>query len=313
MTRRNGRLGLGFLLLVSGALLLGGCEEEDVASFFGGADVTATKTETLELGFEEPLFLDLETANGAVMVRGAADVQTLSMIVTLRNRGKTPEEAEDRVNRIVYRIEQDGPRIGVIYRASEQASDVRRHGSVAFDILAPIEARVEIDTSNGSIHVHSINGALRLGTSNGAVDVSDSSGTLVAETSNGRIEVVRFAGDLDLVTSNGELRLDQIAGRFDARTSNGNVYYAGTPSATSRLRTSNGTITVRVPLTASIAFDAATTNAQIRSSLPLVGDMQGNEWRAQLNPPATATLELQTSNGPIRIEGETSAPSPGAP
>jgi len=232
-----------------------------------------------------------------------AGIQTVSATVTLRNRGKTLDEAQDRLDRIVYRAEQAGSRVSLQYRSSEQASDVRRYGSVGFDVLVPVGTRVEADTSNGAISVQAVDGTIRLGTSNGAIDVYDSSGALSAETSNGRIEVVRFTGDVQLATSNGELWLEQLAGTVDAATSNGSIYYAGTPSAASRLRTSNGSVTVRVPLDAAIAFDAATTNAQIRSSLPLLGDTQGDEWSAVLNPPAAVTFELRTSNGTIRIEG----------
>jgi DUF4097 and DUF4098 domain-containing protein YvlB len=152
--------------------------------------------------------------------------------------------------------------------------------------------------------VEDIQGTILLDTSNGAIDVYDSSGTLTADTSNGRIEVVRFVGDLRLDTSNGEMWLEQVAGTVSAETSNGSVHYTGTPTVgANRIRTSNGSVTVRVPLDASIAFNASTSSGKIRSSLALAGDTEGDEWSAQLNPPANVTLDLRTSNGTIRIEG----------
>ena len=38
-------------------------------------------------------------------------------------------------------------------------------------------------------------------------------------------------------------------------------------------------------------------------ALPLVGDTQGDDWSASLNPPADLTFDLRTSNGSIAIEG----------
>jgi hypothetical protein len=37
--------------------------------------------------------------------------------------------------------------------------------------------------------------------------------------------------------------------------------------------------------------------------LPLVGDTDGQDWSAALNPPASGTLRLTTSNGQIGIHG----------
>ena len=68
------------------------------------------------------------------------------------------------------------------------------------------------------------------------------------------------------------------------------------------MRTSNGSITVRIPAEASIAFDVDAKEGSIRSSLPLTGDTQGDHWEATLNPPATTAMSLRTSNGAIRID-----------
>ncbi|UCF09872.1 MAG: hypothetical protein JSW65_07390, partial [Candidatus Bipolaricaulota bacterium] len=91
----------------------------------------------------------------------------------------------------------------------------------------------------------------------------------------------------------------------DVETSNGGVYYTGVPSGEGNaLRTSNGSITVRIPADAAIRFDASTSRGSIRTTLPLSGDVEGDEWSAALNAPATTTMSLRTSNGTIRIEAQ---------
>ena len=49
--------------------------------------------------------------------------------------------------------------------------------------------------------------------------------------------------------------------------------------------------------------DASTSSGRIRSSLALVGDTEGDDWNAELNPPMDTAFTLRTSNGTIRIEG----------
>ena len=289
--------------LAAAAILLTGCEEEDVGLFTSN-NVSATKVESFGLEFEAPLSLDVETSNGSVSIRGVADVQSASVTVTLRSRGQTLAEAQDRVDRIVYQADVSGSRIDLKYLSGAQDADVRRHSGVDFDVTVPVDTQVEVDTSNGAIDVESIDGTLVLDTSNGAIDVYDGSGTLIADTSNGRIDVAVFSGDLQLDTSNGDIRVDDFSGTIDAETSNGSIDYDGTPTGGgNRLRTSNGSVTVRVPRDASIGFDVTTSTGRIRSSLPLIGDTEGDDWNATLNPPADLTFDLRTSNGSIRIDG----------
>jgi len=296
-----------FGVVAASLFLLVACEEEDIgiAVTVDSAKVTATGSEMVEMVIEAPLSLFVETSNGDVNIVGKPGIQTASVVATKWSRGATLEEARDRLDRLVVRIEQEGSDLRLVYRASEQESDVRRYSGVDFDVIVPTEARVSVDTSNGTIDVTAIHGTLTLDTSNGAIDVRRCEGTLSADTSNGRIDVVSFAGDIRADTSNGEVRIENVVGLVDAETSNGSIRYEGAPAdgMTNRLRTSNGSITVRVPFDASIAFDVRTSGGRIRSDLPLVGDTEGDDWSATLNPPATSRLDLRTSNGSVRIEG----------
>jgi len=299
-------LGVGLVALIALPFFLSGCEEEDVGAAFrgNGTNVSASEAETLAMAFEVPLILTVDTSNGGVTVKGVEGIQTASVTITRRSRGETLAEAQERVARLVVHAEQAGNRITLRYCSIEQEADVRRHSGVDFDVLVPVDARVQVDTSNGAIVVEGIDGTIALDTSNGAIDVYDSMGDLTADTSNGRIEVVRFVGDLRLDTSNGEVWIEDVTGTVSADTSNGSVHYSGTPTAgRNRIDTSNGSVTVRVPMDASIAFEVDVGTGRIRSSLPLVGDTEGDEWSAQLNPPAELTFDLRASNGTIRIEG----------
>ena len=69
------------------------------------------------------------------------------------------------------------------------------------------------------------------------------------------------------------------------------------------MSTSNGRIDLALRSDASLIIEASTSNASISTDLPLIGDTEGKEWSAVLNPPATGTLTLQTSNGQIEILG----------
>jgi DUF4097 and DUF4098 domain-containing protein YvlB len=279
---------LGLLLC---AILLAGCE-------------TATESTTHVVPVATPLTVDLRSSNGALTLRGEPGIQSATLVVTRRSRGDSLKKAEERLSRIDIHIATPDGKLEVWYDSREQDADVRRFSGVEFELVVPQESAVNARTSNGDISVESIDGPLDLDTSNGAIDVFDARGSLSADTSNGGIQVMGFEGDVHADTSNGEVRVERVVGSVDAATSNGNITFLGAPppGSSHNLETSNGSVDVRVPDGSSIHFDAVTSSGTIQSSLPLTGDTEGDDWSADLNPPADIQFNLSTSNGTIRID-----------
>lgn len=295
--KRKAILLLGLLTLVGVALALGGCMELPLYE----------ATQTLEGSFDVTGAVDLDvfTSNAQVTVLGVEGQTSVEVIATLRSRGGSLIEAANRVAQIAVEMIHDGNHVVLSYDASAHSWDVRRYSSVDFEITVPPTVDVGVDTSNGRIEISEVIGILQLDTSNGAIDVSDAVGELDASTSNGTIAVDTFEGILDLNTSNGRIEMDDVVGVIDAQTSNGQIEFSGTLSngLDHRMTTSNGRIDVTLPADSSLIIEARTSNASISTNLLLIGDTAGNEWNAVLNPPATGTLTLETSNGGIEIHG----------
>ncbi|MDD5646696.1 MAG: DUF4097 family beta strand repeat-containing protein [Candidatus Bipolaricaulis sp.] len=288
-------------VLVAAAFVLAGstgCELEDIL----GPRVESSLVRTASFVVVGDPAIDVESANGAISLHGVEGQSDVEVRMTLRSRGTTLEQANDRLGRIVVHAEQEGGRIVLRYVASQQDADVRRTSGVEFDVTLPSTAEICAETSNGAIRVAAIRGAVDLATSNGAVVVEDFAGGVSASTSNGEIVVTRGEGVLRLKTSNGRIRIGEMAGAVDAETSNGEIAFSGRlADGSHRLRSSNGRIIVRVPEAVPLHIVAHTHNAAITSSLPLIGDVEGRAWDAVLNPPATATLTIETSNGEIHL------------
>ena len=291
---------LAILPVIAAALLtFVGCDDD-----WRTPAVRSTRQEEATFVVGGSAVLDIESSNGEILVHGVEGAEEVHVIATLSTRGDTLEEAEERLDEIVYHMTQEGEIVHLRYRASEQESDIRRYSGVSFDVAVPTETRVDAETSNGAMTIEAVSGRLTLDTSNGAIEVRDVVGDVFADTSNGAIEVERVQGVLRLDTSNGAIEIIDVAATIDADTSNGRIEFAGALVGDShRMETSNGRIEVAVPVDASLTIDARTSNATISTDLPLEGDTEGESWTAVLNPPATATLTLRTSNGSIRIEG----------
>ncbi len=286
--------------VVAGAGLFGlaAC---DLGGVVGGR-FEGMRTETAAFPTSGIPMLEVESSNGAVTVRGVPGQTDVRVTATLRSRGGSQSEANDHATALTIHMEQQGGRVMLAYRETEQTSDLRRYSGVAFDVTTPGMADVNAQTSNGAVSVSALQGRFDLRTSNGVIDTADVVGELTANTSNGRISVERCQGVLDLTTSNGEISMVDVSAALAATTSNGRIGFSGTIIGdTNSLVTSNGRIEVAVAATASVEFRATTTSGSISSTLPLVGDTQGKEWLAALNPPTRAQVSLETSNGGIDI------------
>ncbi|UCF10663.1 MAG: DUF4097 family beta strand repeat protein [Candidatus Bipolaricaulota bacterium] len=262
----------------------------------------ATRVEQATFAVSGRVDLDVLTSNGQVTVHGVPGATSVDVTATLTSRGNTEAAASSRVRQIEIHMTQTGDRVALVYRAQEQPSAVRSNSGVSFVVTVPVLADVELTTSNGAIEVTGIEGTVGASTSNGRITASSIAGALAADTSNGRIDIDAVHGTITLETSNGAIAMDDVQGAVQAETSNGAIHFAGTFAGDAhRLETSSGLIEVLVHPTASLHFDARTSNGSITATLPLAGDISGDEWSAELNPPATTRVTLRTSNGAITI------------
>ena len=280
---------LSVVLALAALTAVTACTPEDIEVWVEAHSLAESAVATKNVSFpisEAPTVVGAVSANGKITVRGTEGIDQVSVTATLRSRGDTVEEANDRVGRIIIHMTDDNGRITLRYDGSEQAEDVRKYSGVDFLVIVPVRADVNLTTSNGRIEVMGV------------------VGSVAADTSNGQIAVTGCQGEFRLDTSNGEIRMQDVEATVDAETSNGRVFFSGRLlPGTHRMRTSNGEIQVTIPRDLSLLVNADTSNGSIRSSLPFVGDTQGRSWSALLNPPITSTLTLKTSNGAISIDG----------
>ncbi|MCX6096104.1 MAG: DUF4097 family beta strand repeat-containing protein [Candidatus Bipolaricaulota bacterium] len=297
--RKFERIGL-MILVAAGALLLLGCDLEDLEA----PRVESTNTEQSTFAVAGRTTLVIETTNGDVTVQGVTGQTQVQVTTTLRSRGDTLAEANRRLGQLTVVRAQEGDRITLRYRADDQPEDVRRSSAVDFAVTVPLDTDASVAGTNGKLTAESLRGTLALETTNGEVTLSNVAGSVTARTINGSVDVRSSQGALRLETTNGEVRMAAVEASVDVETTNGSVHFAGRLVGTSHsMRTTNGSVTVAIQRESPLLIDARTsTIGSIRTDLPLVGDTEGKAWSATLNPPATATLTLRTTNGAIRIE-----------
>jgi DUF4097 and DUF4098 domain-containing protein YvlB len=190
--------------------------------------------------------------------------------------------------RVKYDVSQMGNTVTVDVQTSKQWG---LFGSAGVDvsITAPAKTNVVLNTSNGFIELHGLEGAGSLKSSNGEIALDNMIGNFDGGTSNGLIEANAVEGSVILKTSNGKIDLRDVHGEFDIESSNGSVFFRGnmTAGGSNRLVTSNG--------------DAETSNGEVSSELPIVATVAKKNRLVGKIGDGEADLYIRTSNGDITI------------
>ncbi|MHC5028442.1 MAG: DUF4097 family beta strand repeat-containing protein [Planctomycetota bacterium] len=106
-------------------------------------------------------------------------------------------------------------------------------------------------------------------------------------TSNGRIRANGLSGELSATTSNGPVVVEDHDGPADVHTSNGRIEVTGHKGA-ANLNTSNGAVQVRL---------------HADSPGPLTVRSSNGSIRAAVGPAFGGTIDCDTSNGRIHVDG----------
>jgi len=285
-------------LLTACLALVAGCTASR-PDLFG---VGASRQETLSFDVSGRPTLEIDTAYGEVTVVGVEGQTEILVEATFTSRGEHPESAAEHVERVRLFTEQDGDRVILQYRASDQDRDIRRYSGIGFSITTPPDADVEIETRLRPVTVENIRGDVVIETSRDSVTAHDVSGSLAATTTDGLIEVVGASGDLTLRTTMSNIHLREIRGTVDAATTYSAIRFSGTfEGQGNRLKSKHGLLEVKVSADAKLDVTARTLHGTISSALPVTGEQETERWEVTLGGPSDNDLELITDNAAIRI------------
>lgn len=156
---------------------------------------------------------------GSIRVSGESR-RDLQVRVRVQTWGNDRAEAETIAREVIVHSD-DG------LRAEGPSQDSRAGWSVSYDVLAPREIDLSLETENGGISVADIRGDLALEAHNGGISVDGVAGNVRGRTTNGGVDATlsgrKWEGaGLDLQTTNGGVRL-RVPGDYSARLETGTV------------------------------------------------------------------------------------------
>ena len=184
--------------------------------------------------------LNVNSAIGAVQVRGGAQANVTYTIKKRVNRSTEEAARRDMANFVVTAAKHGE---GVYIEADWPRSRSGRINA-EFYVNVPKETSwVKIQTLGGSVGVNNIAGKVVAQTAGGGITLDDIGGAASANTMGGSIDVGHIGGDASLETAGGGIRIGSVGGHIAASTSGGSIQI-GTGSQGITVESAGGSISV---------------------------------------------------------------------
>ncbi len=176
--------------------------------------------------------LRLETDTGNVVIHTGATDQV---------RYRVHVETDASPNLLdQFRLRAQGTSGGILITGRIPDANARAHLWLSYDVTAPRDFRIDVNTAAGNIQVDDTTGAVVLDTRGGNITigraasahllsggghiiVGDITGDLHAETVGGHISAANIGGDAALITGGGHVHAGTIAGVAQISTGGGNI------------------------------------------------------------------------------------------
>jgi DUF4097 and DUF4098 domain-containing protein YvlB len=192
------------------------------------------------------------------------------------------------------------------------------------EVHMPRNADLQIDSSDGSIDVSSVNGNITVHTNDGAVKAAQLAGKIDLTTNDGSVTVDALKGEIRLHSGDGAISGGGLDGKCEASTKDGQIHLAGRFDALSlrssdgavsasaasgsrmstgwEIQTSDGSVEVALPTDLRANLDASTGDGHISIGLPVTvqGDLSKTHVQGTLNG-GGPVLRIHTGDGSIHL------------
>ena len=251
-----------------------------VAALAGGSAFADDWSKTFAIAGRPEL--RVETDDGSVTIRPGEERNIFAHVTTFGWK-IAPGEVQ-------IRESQSGDRVELVVRIPHRPFVFSSNGrSIHVDLRVPRKIHSDVRTGDGSIDIEGLDGETRLRTGDGRIQVASLGGSLSAESGDGNM---RVRGRLDVLT------LHTGDGSIDADVLPGSIM-----SASWRVETGDGSVTMRLPRNFGAELDLHTGDGHISVDLPASSGISGRhekELNARLNGGGKA-LSIRTGDGSIRI------------
>jgi Putative adhesin len=249
--------------------------------------------------------LSIETGDSNLEIHSCGDCREVR--IRIHSNRKLSEfllEQHQDQNHVSFSLKEKRPyvRFSVNWHKASDSPQV--------SVETPASLGLDAKTEDGNLSVRGLAGNLQMHSGDGSVTLEDLRGDLHLTASDGNINIHNATGTLDAHASDGHMKVDGQFSAIHLHTSDGSLdlsLAAGSRlTAASRIESSDGRVTVRVPQNLAADLDVSTSDGHVNCALPLTldnynsGGGSHHHLTGHLNG-GGVPLSIHTSDGNVNI------------
>jgi DUF4097 and DUF4098 domain-containing protein YvlB len=299
------------VVLVS-SVLLAGCEVN-----LNTEGLSAREVKSFKVSGQPELVLD--TFDGSIEVHSwdkneiEVEVERRAMEQTLLDEIKV--DAQQNGDKVTVKV------TGPARRDRGVTIGVHVSPTARLRVAVPRNLTLTAHSGDGSIRAEALEGRIVLSTTDGSVVASRLGGDIQIRSGDGSIRLDQITGKLDLETTDGSIGLEAKPTVLKARTGDGSIRARIEPDSVMadnwELTTSDGTITLGLPMSFNAELDAETSDGSVRADRSVFPDDRDSDSSGESNREERRerrrslhtklgdggkTFRIRSGDGSIRIE-----------
>ncbi len=247
--------------------------------------------------------LTIETGDSNLRIHSCGDCKAISI------KAHTDRKLSD------YRLEesQSGDHISFLFKEKPHIGfhvDWHNRGETYVEVETPGALDLDAQTSDGNLSARDLEGDLQIHTGDGSAELDNLRGTIRLKSSDGNMTLQNASGTLEARSSDGHMKVNGNFSTVQLHSSDGGLDFTladgSKLTAASRIESSDGTVTIRVPHDFAADLDISTSDGHIDCSLPLTlehydsRESSGHRMHGKVNA-GDVPLTIHTSDGNVTI------------
>jgi hypothetical protein len=247
--------------------------------------------------------LTVETGDTGLEIRSCGECKEIRIHVETNRKLSEYNLEERQEGDHVFFTFKEKPHMGVHVLWGEGR---RTKVSVETPAKLDLDARV----ADGSLSASNLVGKVQIRAGDGSVALDDIKGDVHLVSSDGSVSLHNVVGTLDARGSDGSMKIDGQFSTVQLETKDGNLDFTLAPgsqlTAESRIKSSDGHVSIKLPQTLSADVDVATGDGHLICTLPLTmdhynsGESGGHHLHGRLNS-GGVPFSIRANDGNVSI------------
>jgi DUF4097 and DUF4098 domain-containing protein YvlB len=212
--------------------------------------------------------LTVETGDSGLEIHSCGDCKEIRVHV----------ESTQNLSEYVIEEHQEGDHVSFTIKEKPHTFRVQWNASRRTKVSVETPAKLDLDAkvADGNLSAQDLTGKVQVRAGDGSVELNNIKGDVHLVASDGSVSLHNAIGTVDARGSDGSMKIDGQFSMVQLETSDGNLDFTLAPgsqlTAASRIKSSDGRVSIRLPQTLSADMDVATGDGHLNCTLPLTMD-----------------------------------------